>query len=96
MTKWPTIEWLASRTDNADASVPREEAVAVVDELRTADRIREILGPEVEPDPDECRRCHRLMLTRDGQDPTPECDTCAHELLSKMRAALSRKKGNGR
>lgn len=34
----------------------------------------------------ECVRCHETCSTRDGDEPTPECDHCAHELLDELRA----------
>lgn len=65
----------------------RERDEARADWERRGEALR-ILGPEVEADPDECRRCNRLMLTRDGEEPTQECDRCAHEILREARAAL--------
>lgn len=38
----------------------------------------------------DCVRCFIPMNTREGCEPTPECDSCAQELLSKIREVLSR------
>ena len=34
MSAWPTIEWLATRTGAADIAVPREEAEAIMREMK--------------------------------------------------------------
>jgi hypothetical protein len=33
---------------------------------------------------EDCMRCHRTMLIRDGEEPTEVCDHCAHEMLSEI------------
>ncbi len=37
MGLWPTIEWLAANTHQADATVPRQEATAIIEALATAE-----------------------------------------------------------
>lgn len=41
-----------------------------------------------EPDEKFCNRCERLVSTRDGDDPTPLCDHCAHETVQELASAL--------
>ncbi len=38
-------------------------------------------------DPNKCQRCHAFYNLRDGEEPTPECDPCAHECLAEERTA---------
>lgn len=38
----------------------------------------------------ECERCHESYYLRDGMDPTPNCDTCAHEIVQELRAENER------
>lgn len=62
--------------------------------------LREILHPErlefdtVEPEDGwvcaECGTDIALSALRYGDDPTPECDHCAHSLLARARTALAR------
>jgi hypothetical protein len=33
---------------------------------------------------EDCMRCHRTMLIRDGEEPTKVCDHCAHKMLSEI------------
>jgi hypothetical protein len=37
----------------------------------------------------ECVRCGTPICVRDGCEPTPECDSCAQELLHQVRAQLA-------
>lgn len=36
-----------------------------------------------------CNRCGDTYALRDGCDPTPECDSCAHSALAELREAVT-------
>jgi hypothetical protein len=45
--------------------------------------------PNPEEDDSQCVLCHSTMHIRDGDEPTPTCDHCAQDLVSKARATLA-------
>lgn len=41
----------------------------------------------------ECQRCGNEYLLRDGDDPTPYCDRCAHAVIEERDAEIERLRG---
>ena len=38
-----------------------------------------------EDEPTRCRKCGSHYNLRDGEDPTPYCDWCAHKVVDELR-----------
>jgi DNA-directed RNA polymerase subunit RPC12/RpoP len=78
-----------------DRAIAQRDALAR--DLRAAREALMLANPEnVECDSDFCAECGELYELRDGCDPTPECDRCAHALLAKVRAAARAVVGEGK
>lgn len=41
-------------------------------------------------DSTDCKRCHEPMMLRDGCEPTPYCDNCAHALVEEHETEIAR------
>ena len=44
----------------------------------------------MDDDDDVCARCGNIMQLRDGEEPTPICDHCAHACLEETCGLLTR------
>ena len=77
---------------------PDSEAVVLQPCADCGHLCREIDSPRAEhaadcphwEDTTTCVRCHATMSQRDGDEPTAECDHCAHELLAQLRTRVTK------
>ena len=63
------------------------ELAAVLEKLQALLQIEDC---EADPnEPPDCVRCGSSMHVPNGFDPTPECDSCAQQLLAAARELLA-------
>ncbi len=44
---------------------------------------------DTDTDESTCTRCHASISMRFDSDPSPECDSCAHDILDEIRGIVS-------
>jgi hypothetical protein len=82
------VEMMRARDDAVDVSAElgrTQIKLAALDAKAAALRVELVPSRLARDDDGSCAECGSDCATRSGEDPTPECDHCAHALLERLR-----------